>query len=83
MKAFLLELIPPEELKARWMFFWNNKNILIRWRVFEFYHHYLYGKPIMILQSHEDQPPININISAIPTFHKPMPPKLIEALDKE
>lgn len=65
-KDLLAGLFDDAETKKRWLFFLNHRDIAYRWKAFELYNAYRFGKPVMPIQGAEDAPPIHIDISAIP-----------------
>ena len=71
LKQFLREYKSDDELRERWDFFWNHRNPMLRWKVFEIYLHYRFGKPATIVAGAEEAAPIKINVSAIPQFRVP------------
>jgi hypothetical protein len=65
-KDLLNELFPEERLKREWEYHLKHKVASTRYRTFELANHYLFGKPAMPIIGSEDQPPVHIDISAIP-----------------
>jgi hypothetical protein len=65
-KALLNELFPEARLKREWEFHLKHEVSSTRFRTFEMVNHYLFGKPVMPVIGSEDQPPVRIDISAIP-----------------
>ena len=65
-KATLHGLLPPDEFRRRWIFFLDHRDPNIRWKAWELANAYMFGKPVMPISGAEDQPPILINVSAIP-----------------
>jgi hypothetical protein len=65
-KELLNGLLPPDELRKRWKFFLDHRDPQIRYKAFELANAYMFGKPVVAIAGAEDQPPVMINISAIP-----------------
>jgi hypothetical protein len=65
-RALLNDLFPEERLKRLWEFHLKTEVSSTRYRTFEMANHYLFGKPATPIIGSEDQPPVHIDISAIP-----------------
>src|SRR5271168_3215620 len=65
-KNLLNELFPEARLKRLWEYHLKTEVPSTRYRTFEMVNHYLFGKPAMPISGSEDQPPVHIDISAIP-----------------
>jgi len=65
-KNLLNELFPEARLKRLWEYHLKTEVPSTRYRTFEMVNHYLFGKPAMPIIGSEDQPPVHIDISAIP-----------------
>jgi hypothetical protein len=70
LKQLIDRLLPEDRLERIWTKLLNSKDQQMVFRAFELALHYRYGKPIQTLVGADDQPPVNINISAIPTFRE-------------
>lgn len=69
-KDLLAELFDDEETKKRWLFYLNHKDPGVSWKAFELYNAYRFCKPPLPVVGSEQQPPVKINISAIPMSRK-------------
>lgn len=69
-KDLLAELFDDNQTKERWLKFLDHKDHAIRWKAFELYNAYRFGKPVMPISGAEDAPPVHIDISAIPRKRK-------------
>lgn len=69
-KDLLAELFDDAALKKKWEHFLNHADPTLRWKAFELYNAYRFGKPVMPISGAEDAPPVMINISAIPRKRK-------------
>jgi hypothetical protein len=65
-KVLLNRLLPEERLASEWERNLKHKDPQIRWKAFELANAYMFGKPVVAIAGAEDQPPVMINISAIP-----------------
>jgi hypothetical protein len=65
-RALLNRLLPEKELAKQWAHHLKHSDPQIRYKSFELANHYMFGKPPLPIIGAEDQPPVMINISAIP-----------------
>lgn len=70
-KAILKGILDEERLTELWKGYLSHKDLEVRFEAFKLANFYLFGKPITIVAGAEDLPPVKIDISAIPKFHKP------------
>jgi hypothetical protein len=66
LKTLLNDMFPEERLRKEWEFHLKSDVSSTRYRTFEMANHYMFGKPAVIIIGSEDQPPVHIDISAIP-----------------
>jgi|SRR5271155_6092381 len=65
-KGLLNDLLPEKKLAEQWKYHLAHKDPQIRYKTFELANAYLFGKPVMPISGADDQPPVHIDISAIP-----------------
>lgn len=71
-KSLLNDILPEDKLRERWEhFIFAHPDAEIRWEAFKLANSYMFGKPAIVVTGSEDLPPVKIDISAIPMFHKP------------
>jgi hypothetical protein len=70
-KTLLNTLLPEEELAGLWKRKLYSKNPHVAMKAFELAIHYMFGKPVQPVAGEELEPPIKIDISAIPKFRVP------------
>lgn len=68
LKSLLDDRVPDEDLWRRWKKFLDSDDEHTAMKAFELVLHYRFGKPVQPIVGSEDQPPIQINVSAIPQF---------------
>lgn len=68
LKELLDAHVPDDELWKRWQKKLDSKDEHISLKALELVLHYRFGKPVQPIVGSEEQPPIQINVSAIPQF---------------
>lgn len=68
LKELLDAHVPDDELWKRWQKKLDSKDEHISLKALELVLHYRFGKPVQPIVGDAEQPPIQINVSAIPKF---------------
>lgn len=71
-KALLAAVLPDDRMKKEWNKWLRHSDPHIAFAAFKLALAYLYGKPMQRVVSEEHEPPIMIDISAIPRRREPV-----------